>query len=234
MSVIERLVTDRTAADAVRIRELSLKGFENMTDDERAEYLAPHKGAYNYPDLNRVAEALLYLRERLAGYGYHFEYPTEPKTDWTAADYPTPENMTEYLANVAAVRAVIGTYKTTPPVPADMEGLTYQEANDIEKILVDIEDLIEHMVASFVRLASHMFISGQRPFPSAVSDLGRTWEDLDAMETEWTNWQAADWYLLLYGDLTEREDMDDTAVFTVNGETYMTADGKIFMTRRSA
>ena len=32
--------------------------------------------------------------------------------------------------------------QTTPPVPNDMEKLTYQEANDIEKILEDIDRLL--------------------------------------------------------------------------------------------
>ena len=40
--------------------------------------------------------------------------------------------------------------QTTPNVPPDMEKLTYQEANDIEQILTDIDRLITNMTFAWV------------------------------------------------------------------------------------
>lgn len=61
---------------------------------------------------------------------------------WYEFDVPTSEDMTIYLLNVSSIRSVISAMKTTPSVPSDMANLMAQEANDIEKILVDINLLL--------------------------------------------------------------------------------------------
>lgn len=66
-TVIDTLITDRTAADVARVHELAVKGYAGMTAAELAEWLAGVKGAYNAVDLNRVGTALNYLRDRLTG-----------------------------------------------------------------------------------------------------------------------------------------------------------------------
>ena len=65
--------------------------------------------------------------------------------DWTVDDAPTISQMRQYIADVEALRSAIAVLQTTPEVPTDMEGLTYTEANDIEKILTDIDRLITNM-----------------------------------------------------------------------------------------
>ena len=104
-------------------------------------------GSYYYTDLNRVGDALLYLGELLRKYGYIVNIC--PKRDWVMEDKPTPESMTNYLGCVSSIRAVMTVFPTTPHVPPDMEYLTYQEANDIEKILFDIEQLINNMQSAW-------------------------------------------------------------------------------------
>ena len=54
MSIIDTLITDRTEADFDRAKALAAKGWDDMTDDEKAEWRANPKGAYNVSDLNRV------------------------------------------------------------------------------------------------------------------------------------------------------------------------------------
>lgn len=83
------------------------------------------------------------------------QQPQEPSDEldpytWYEEDTPTLVQMNQYLANVAAIRNVLQVYATTPETPADINGLTYQEANDIEMILVDVEALINTMVLTFV------------------------------------------------------------------------------------
>ena len=57
--------------------------------------------------------------------------------------------MEEYLQNVSTLRGVLATLPATPEVPSDMSGLTYQEANEIEQILVDVEILLNNMAAAW-------------------------------------------------------------------------------------
>ena len=91
MSIIDTLITDRTQADVTRVRELALKGWANLTEEEKAEWNAGMKGAYNATDLNRVTQAMDYINAELEGYGYvtgyqkvkvpHEEQPVSPLPD---------------------------------------------------------------------------------------------------------------------------------------------------------
>ena len=119
MSIIGTLITDRTQADV----------------DARNE-----KGTYGASDLNRVGAAMNYVSERLkeAGYDPHIS----PKTGWEDDEWVDLDAQAVYLGYLAELRSQFAMMQTTPPVPNDMEKLTYQEANDIEKILEDIERLL--------------------------------------------------------------------------------------------
>lgn len=144
------LVTDRTVADVSRWLMLRNKGYANMTVAERAEWdAAQMKGAYNPAyDMNRVGVALNSIRDRLAAANYLPSSVFAAKTNWTAADIPTAADLSAYLGHVETVRGAIALFATTPKTPANSGGLDYQEANDIEKILFDIDQLIENMLAA--------------------------------------------------------------------------------------
>lgn len=199
MTIIDTLVYDRTQSDVDRRSFLSAKGLSRMTAAERAEYLSGLKGGYNASDMNRVGEALLYLQEELRGYGY--SVTVTPKTDWEIGEIPTPQQKEEYLGYVASIRDVLEVFQTTPETPPTMEKLTFQRANDIEKILVDVETVIKQVAAGFWRSDAFTMWSGSNHLPSSKSDLGRTWNELDAMNVHWTGMEDADWYLLAYGTL---------------------------------
>lgn len=140
---ITTLITDRTEYDVAHVKALSEKGLDGMSDAEKSEWNGAMKGAYNASDLNRVGLAVDYLTRRLRSYG--ISVATAPKTDWATDDAPTISQMRQYLADVEAIRSAIAVLPTTPEVPPDMDGLTYTAANDIEKILTDIERLITNM-----------------------------------------------------------------------------------------
>lgn len=136
------LVTDRTQADVDRVKAIAKK-IEKGTasESELAEWnAAALKGSYNASDLNRVGAAMQYLADRLDEFGYAVSI--DPKLDWTSSDWPTPETMGTYLADLAELRSKFAMMQTTPTVPENMEKLTYTEANNIEKILVDIDFLL--------------------------------------------------------------------------------------------
>lgn len=170
---MDALITDRTYEDVYRLSALSQKGWEGMTDDERGEYMLGRaellydsageqlldaeddllycrdgiqRGAYRASDLNRVGEAVKYLAGLLKDSGN--SVTVSPKTNWTESDTPSAAQMQRYLADVSALREVLSVMASTPAVPASMEGLTYNKANDIEHILADIELLITNMIAA--------------------------------------------------------------------------------------
>ena len=113
------LITDRTRADV-----------ENQTD----------KGFYNASDLNRVGAAVQYVAERFAAQGY--AVAVSPKTDWLASDIPTASELETYRQNIATLRALIAVMKSTPETPETMRFLDYIKANDIERILLDLDTLL--------------------------------------------------------------------------------------------
>lgn len=143
MENLDGLITDRDNADLERARDLAEKGVENMTAAELQEYLAGLKGAYNVSDLNRVEEALKYLTTRLKLAGFYIELNT--KTDWRNDMLPPPAEFERYLQNVRKIRDVLPAGSDMPAVPESMENLQIYEANDIEQILLNIEQIITNI-----------------------------------------------------------------------------------------
>lgn len=160
-----RLITDRTQTDvndlAAIVRALKL-GNNGDPEAGRAvvgdaviggyiqEFLrARHRGAYNYTDLNRVTTAMEYLDRELYRRGYVSGYvPIEPgpgRTDWEVEDLPSVSETRRYLDNVDGIRKSVLVPANAPETPPDMEGFTYGEANDIEKILVTVDALFPLM-----------------------------------------------------------------------------------------
>ena len=147
MSVIDTLVTDRTEADASRYSELRDKGWAAMTAVEKSEWMAGMKGAYNpNSDMNRVASAMSYLSQRFASAGY--SVPVSSPTDWANGDIPTKGDMDTYLDDLRRIRAALAVMDTTPSAPGSMDYLTWAKANDIEKILVDVDDALGRLLLS--------------------------------------------------------------------------------------
>lgn len=156
------------------------------------------KGHYNCLDLIRVNEALDYVAELLRGAGYIVSVNT--RKDWSMNDIPTPAEMAVYIQNIQAIKNTMEYLSTTPQPPRTMNRLTWQQANDIEQLLVDAEYTIFHIHEGLKRTGQFDAWCGPGPrFATAKHSDGRTWEELDAMETEWSGWDAATWYSLLYG-----------------------------------
>lgn len=141
------LITDRTEQDVERWRLLHSKGYKNLTEEEKAEWEAGLKGAYNYVDMNRVETAVAFLSSHLADLGYHVA--PEVKTVWAVSDYPTKEDMDRYFGNVALLRAILPLYATTPQTPSTQKKMDYLVANDVEQILSDVDRRIKGIKQSW-------------------------------------------------------------------------------------
>lgn len=140
---ILNLITDRTRADVERAIDLSVKGLLDMTADELAEFYAGMKGAYNATDLNRVESAVQYIANRLPIAGKSLNL--DVKTLWEIKDVPIRSEMERYLGNVRKLREIFVVPDGTPDVPIDMNRLTYEEANNIEKILLVVDEIITNI-----------------------------------------------------------------------------------------
>lgn len=144
MSIMGTLITDRTQADV----------------DARND-----KGTYNASDLNRVGAAMNYVADRLraAGYDPHIS----PKTDWKEADCVDPSAQAVYLGDLAELRGQFAMMKSTPEMPPRIlatgintnDGLTHTWANNIEKILEDVDYLLTKSMQS--RFFSGDLFSGE-------------------------------------------------------------------------
>lgn len=152
----ESLVTDRTQQHVSRILNLMQQiAGGTATQAEIDEFLANRgdgdadtwKGAYNYTDLNRVGAAVTRITERLASAGIYIA--TVGKSDWAEEDYNNVEALDYYLKDISLVRGAIAVTSDTPPVPDDLQGLYWWEANNIEKILEDVDYLITNMMQAW-------------------------------------------------------------------------------------
>lgn len=140
---LEHLITDRTTADVDRVKYLAAKALQDMTAEERAEWLSPLKGSYNYTDLNRVEEAVAYVAGRLGEFGY---LPEQPMIRyWSGEDIPNENDISRYLNNVATLRSAITVWASTPDAPNSTVNFDIYQANALEKILVDVDQILNHI-----------------------------------------------------------------------------------------
>ncbi len=105
-----------------------------ITDRTRGDY-------YNITDLNRVGQAMRYVAARLRACG--FDVVVTPRTDWVWTDRATPAAAKRYLNNLRKIRKALVLFVNTPNVPSGKRPFTADEANDIEKILIDVEDMVQ-------------------------------------------------------------------------------------------
>ena len=112
---------------------------------------------YNHPLYNRVGHNVSYLTELLGGYGY--VVLASPKTDWQIGDIPSAVRWPRTWPTLQPCARAIAVcrQRQKPPErkigvsePGAKDGLDAQKANDIERILQDVDWLITNMVAAYV------------------------------------------------------------------------------------
>ena len=131
-----KFVTNRSNLHVFRLQQLQSIGWDNMTDNEKSEYMDyAAKGAYNYTDLNRVESNVAELASMLG-------LTLTTKTNWTQWDVPTESEMERYLGNVAVLRDTVidrlgdaASDLRFPRLPNTMNSITFANANSIEEIL---------------------------------------------------------------------------------------------------
>lgn len=139
-----QLITDRTQADVDAVLALAGSGYAAWNADQITEWNGESmKGAYNVSDILRVIDAMDYVAGLLNGIGFSITLQSSA-SGWTeAAERPTESLMAAYLADLTTIYNAIQLFDTTPELPVTMEKLTYQKANDIEQILLDVAAMVD-------------------------------------------------------------------------------------------
>jgi hypothetical protein len=153
------MVINRTSADvdlAKQIKEKIVNG--TATPAEVAAYLGELKVSYNAIDLNRVADACTYLQARLAATG--ISVYINVRNDYNYTDQPTQAEMNDYILSVANIKAAITMPSDVPDVPASVNGLSYEGANDIERILEAVNNMIKNIIDGFRHCGALFSICG--------------------------------------------------------------------------
>jgi len=141
------MITDRTKADVDAARELleqlkTIVPFPDLSDDEE---MIMERGTYTSNSLNRVESKQKELAELLNSYLYMIHIKN--KTDWEASDVFDYTDYVRYLGNLDKLKQSFFVYPDTPNTPTYL--YDYTNANAVEKILMDIENMIYDMVSHF-------------------------------------------------------------------------------------
>lgn len=128
---MDNLIYDRTQEDV--LYALNNPSSENFL-----------KGAYNYTDLNRIENWCTYIADILNSYNYPVKVTV--KTNWNMTDFPTKFDMERIRQNINRLQQA---YFSFTQIPQNLEYMTWRKANDIEKILYEINTLLNNMISQF-------------------------------------------------------------------------------------
>lgn len=122
---------------------LSLEGFQLRTSDLEdilVESYENIKGAYNNADMNRVENNTGYLSVILNSLRYYTSMII--KDDWERVDIPNLSDAERYLNNIQILIDAFYVLSSTPTLPDDLNNFSFEEANAIEQILLDINSIM--------------------------------------------------------------------------------------------
>lgn len=105
------------------------------------------KAYYNSNDFNRIEDACNEVSRLLNKYGY--ENSIIVKSNWTISDIPNKADVDRILDNLQLLREVYYIFPDSPKTPENMDMMDIYRANDIEKILYDIDMIIQNMIKQF-------------------------------------------------------------------------------------
>ena len=152
--IYDRTESDETASAAIRKSYQTLGNWSGLTDAERTQL---ERGMLTYNTLNRVESAVKTLAAALTSAGYPVEVTPVLKgsksedREWQEGDVLYRPQWTTHLDNVQKLRDAYYTLVETGQLPKPEDKLGYVGANTIEKVLADLDLLIDCMKASYRR-----------------------------------------------------------------------------------
>ena len=118
------------------IRSEKVQAFQELTEDDKQRL---EKGLITYNTLNRIEDKQNELKQVLNSMGY-WNTPIVTK-QWDGTMIFSEDERTRLFHNDEILRQAFFTYADTPSTPSP--SYYWQDWNDVEKILVDIEKMIK-------------------------------------------------------------------------------------------
>ena len=149
------MITNRTQYDvdtAISIRKNKVQKFQELTESD-INYL--ERGTLTINTLNRIENKQDELSSVLNSYGYKNIIYTKR---WNYEDVFDEINLSRLLDNMKTFYNVFVLYKNTPLIPLSI--FSFQELNDVEKFLVDLESILEGMISSFLYSGNEYNLGG--------------------------------------------------------------------------
>ena len=152
--VYDRTEDDVTSSAVIRSTYQALGNWSGLTTAERAQL---ERETLTYNTLNRVESAVKLLAAALTSAGYPVEITPVLKgsksedREWQEGDIVRRSQWSTYLGNVQRLRNAYYTLAETGELPAPGDKLKYTGANTIEKILADIDLLLDGMKSVYRR-----------------------------------------------------------------------------------
>lgn len=137
-------ITDRTQEDVQRVQTLIAKGYSNLSNDEKAEWLNGLKGSLNLSDLERIENNVQLLSDVL-------ELNLETYLG-KIPQIPTATYYNNLLYNVSQIYGAWAHYDDTPSPPTKVT--YYTDLNAIEQIINDIFKILN---ANFYVYAGELY-----------------------------------------------------------------------------
>lgn len=103
------------------------------------------KGYYNFNDLNRIENWCRYLSDYLNKYNYTNSIIT--KTNWAMSDLPYNTELERIRKNIQVLKNI---YFSISEIPENLNFMTIDKANIIEKILDEIDYILAGMENNFI------------------------------------------------------------------------------------
>lgn len=149
------MITDRTKADVDSAKEIidsKVKLFLELTDSELQTL---ERGTIGIGTINRISNKQISLKNKMESNGY-FVKNINTKI-WDYNDIFGENDFLQLINNTVLLRDAFFTYLDTP---ANVYlSYDYENINNLEKILVDIEKILDYMIANFRECGT--FYSGE-------------------------------------------------------------------------
>lgn len=149
------LITDRTQEDvdsAKNIIDSKVKLFLELTDED---LITLERGTIGIGTINRIGSKQEELKNKMEINGY-FVKNIKTKT-WDYSDIFGETDFLQLINNTILLKEAFFVYLDTPKKA--YPSYDYKNINNLEKILVDIENILDYMIANFRECGT--FYSGE-------------------------------------------------------------------------
>lgn len=126
-------ITDRSILDIQKLQEYDEIGYNNLTTEQKNEWLSGMKGALNSSDLNRIESNQQYIFTLLSN-----QYILTFKTNWLMTDFVEDSDENRILMNL---KTLMQPFDFNEQTVVPDEPLNYfEKINQIENIILQMYD----------------------------------------------------------------------------------------------